>query len=93
MQTLCQVPILTYVLQTYVAWNVHEVLPQQYNWTGFADLERYIQLIDKLGMLVLLRPGPYICAEWDFGGFPAWLASEQVRQPPLGTLIASPASK
>ncbi len=65
-------------MQVYVPWNVHEPFPEQYNWEGIADLEAYLQLAQDLGLYVLLRPGPYICAEWDFGGFPWWLASSKV---------------
>ena len=67
-----------WTVQLYVAWNIHEPSPYVYNWFGFADLKRYLRIIQKLGMNVLLRPGPYICAEWDFGGFPWWLASPDV---------------
>jgi beta-galactosidase GanA len=66
------------VVQVYVPWNVHEPFPGQYNWEGIADLEAYLALAQDLGLYVLLRPGPYICAEWDFGGFPWWLASSKV---------------
>ena len=58
-------------------WNLHEPFPGQYNWDGFADLEAYLALAQEQGLYVLLRPGPYICAEWDFGGFPWWLASSK----------------
>ena len=58
-------------------WNLHEPYPGQYNWQGFADLEAYLALAQQQGLYVLLRPGPYICAEWDFGGFPWWLASSK----------------
>jgi beta-galactosidase len=57
---------------------VHEPYPGQFAWAGFADLERFVRLADGLGFLVLLRAGPYICAEHDFGGFPHWLASRAV---------------
>ena len=70
--------ILLCIVQVYVPWNVHEPFPEQYNWEGIADLEAYLQLAQDLGLYVLLRPGPYICAEWDFGGFPWWLASSKV---------------
>ena len=60
-------------VQTYVAWNVHEPIEGQYNFRGDADLASFIKLADSLGMLVIVRAGPYICAEWDFGGFPGWL--------------------
>ncbi len=57
---------------------MHEPYPGQFAWAGFADLERFVRLADGLGFLVLLRAGPYICAEHDFGGFPHWLASRAV---------------
>ena len=63
----------------YIAWNMHEPHPGQYAWEGFADVERFLQIAHELGLLVVLRPGPYICAEWDFGGFPWWLASSKAR--------------
>ncbi|KAK9836149.1 hypothetical protein WJX81_004982 [Elliptochloris bilobata] len=65
-------------ISVYVPWNLHEPRPGQYTWTGFADLDRFLDLAQKNDLQVLLRPGPYICAEWDFGGFPWWLASSQV---------------
>ena len=65
--------------QVYVPWNLHEPFPGQYSWSGFADLEGYLKTAQDVGLLVLLRPGPYICAEWDFGGFPWWLASSKAR--------------
>lgn len=60
-------------IQTYVAWNVHEPVQGQYSFDGMHDIEKFIKLAQKLGLLVILRAGPYICAEWDFGGFPPWL--------------------
>lgn len=64
--------------QVYVAWNVHEPLPGQFVWEGEANLESWLRLAAEQGLLVVLRPGPYICAEWDFGGLPWWLASRKV---------------
>lgn len=64
-------------LQTYVAWNVHEPRKGQYNFEGFGDIEKFIQLAQSNDLYVILRPGPYICAEWDFGGLPYWLYREQ----------------
>ena len=46
----------------YVPWNVHEPRPGVYSWKGFADVEGYLRLVQELGMNVLLRLGPYICA-------------------------------
>lgn len=63
-------------IQTYIAWNFHEISPGQYKFDGDADLEGFLQLAKEMGMLVVLRPGPYICAEWTFGGLPYWLIKE-----------------
>ncbi|KAF9616972.1 hypothetical protein IFM89_033042 [Coptis chinensis] len=62
-------------IQTYVPWNLHEPKPGEWMFEGIADLESFLKMCHKLGFLVMLRPGPYICAEWDFGGFPAWMLS------------------
>uniref|UniRef100_A0A803YBQ2 Beta-galactosidase n=1 Tax=Meleagris gallopavo TaxID=9103 RepID=A0A803YBQ2_MELGA len=57
----------------YVPWNYHEPQPGVYDFTGDRDVEAFLDLAAELGLLVILRPGPYICAEWDMGGLPAWL--------------------
>ncbi|XP_010262091.1 PREDICTED: beta-galactosidase 17 [Nelumbo nucifera] len=62
-------------IQTYVPWNLHEPSPGEYVFEGIADVESFLKLCQELGFLVMLRSGPYICAEWDLGGFPAWLLS------------------
>ncbi|KAK2865902.1 hypothetical protein Q7C36_001958 [Tachysurus vachellii] len=64
-------------IQTYVPWNFHEHLPGVYNFSGDRDLEYFLQLCQDIGLLVILRPGPYICAEWDMGGLPAWLLKKK----------------
>lgn len=69
-------------LQFYVPWNAHEVAPGSFKWEGWSDVEAFIRLAGELGLLVLLRPGPYVCGEWDFGGLPSWLASSKVPRPP-----------
>ena len=66
-------------VETYVAWNFHQ--PQHPNlappdFTGGADVAAFIGLAGELGLDVLVRPGPYICAEWEFGGLPAWLLAD-----------------
>ena len=60
-------------VETYVAWNVHEPKEGEFNFEGQNDLVRFIKTAQKVGLYVIVRPGPYICAEWDLGGFPAWL--------------------
>lgn len=60
-------------IQTYVPWNLHEPEPQSWKFKGFTDIESYLRLAQELEMLVMLRVGPYICGEWDLGGFPPWL--------------------
>ncbi|XP_061883069.1 beta-galactosidase [Entelurus aequoreus] len=64
-------------IQTYIPWNFHEESPGQYNFSGDRDLEHFLQLAQDIGLLVILRPGPYICAEWDMGGLPAWLLQKK----------------
>ncbi|KHG10358.1 Beta-galactosidase 17 -like protein [Gossypium arboreum] len=62
-------------VQTYIPWNLHEPEAGKLVFEGIADLVSFLKLCQKLGLLVMLRAGPYICAEWDLGGFPAWLLS------------------
>ncbi len=73
-----QYPASVCLLQLYIPWNYHERYPGEYTWDGMADVFSFIELIQELEMVVLLRVGPYICAEWDFGGLPWWLGSSQV---------------
>ncbi|XP_030524028.2 beta-galactosidase 13-like [Rhodamnia argentea] len=61
------------VVQTYVFWNIHEPAQGQYNFNGNYDLVKFIKMIGELGMYATLRVGPFIEAEWNFGGFPYWL--------------------
>lgn len=63
-------------VETYVPWNFHEPKEGQFNFSGMADLERFIQLAGEVGLYVIVRPSPYICAEWEFGGLPAWLLAD-----------------
>jgi beta-galactosidase len=62
-------------LTTYVFWNLHEPRPGRFDFTGNLDLSAYVRMAQEEGLWVILRPGPYICSEWEFGGFPAWLLS------------------
>ena len=61
------------VVSTYVAWNWHEPHRGQFRWEGDADLVRFVKTAAELGLLVNIRPGPYICAEWELGGIPSFV--------------------
>jgi beta-galactosidase len=63
-------------ISTYVFWNVHEPRPGLYNFSDGADVAAFIRIAQEEGLYVILRPGPYSCAEWDLGGFPAWLLAD-----------------
>lgn len=72
-------------IATYVFWNVHEPRPGVYDFTGQNDLAAFIKIAQEEHMYVLLRAGPYSCAEWEFGGFPAWLLAD----PQMQTVLRS----
>ena len=72
-------------IATYVFWNVHEPTPGAWNFAGQYDLAAFIRAIQAEGLHVLLRAGPYSCAEWEFGGFPAWL----LKDPRMSTALRS----
>ena len=57
----------------YLFWNMHEPRPGEFDFTGPADAAEYCRIAQEVGLWVILRPGPYSCAEWEFGGFPWWL--------------------
>ncbi|XP_017762867.1 PREDICTED: beta-galactosidase [Eufriesea mexicana] len=60
-------------VSTYVEWSLHQPTVDTWDWSGDADLVQFLKIAQEEGLFVLLRPGPYICAERDFGGFPYWL--------------------
>lgn len=64
-------------VETYIPWNLHESKEGIFNFTNELDIEKFIRLAEALGLFVILRPSPYICAEWEFGGLPAWLLNHQ----------------
>ncbi len=66
-------------VETYVPWNVHEPEKGRFNFQGQLDLERFLQIAQDLGLYAIVRPSPFICAEWEFGGLPAWLLTEDMR--------------
>ncbi|MHB8129482.1 MAG: glycoside hydrolase family 35 protein [Mobilitalea sp.] len=63
-------------VETYVPWNMHEPKKGTYCFEGMLDIKAYIELAAEIGLWVIIRPSPYICAEWEFGGLPAWLLAE-----------------
>jgi beta-galactosidase len=67
-------------IETYIAWNEHAPTQDAFGMEGRLDLARYLRLIEAAGMYAIVRPGPFICAEWDNGGLPAWL----FRDPEVG---------
>lgn len=60
-------------IETYVPWNAHARRPGEFDFGGRLDLGRFLDLIAAEGLYAIVRPGPFICAEWDNGGLPAWL--------------------
>ena len=61
----------------YVFWNFHEQKPDQFDFSGNKDIARFCRLAQKYGMYVIVRPGPYVCAEWEMGGLPWWLLKKK----------------
>ncbi len=64
-------------VETYCAWNMHEKVPGEYDFTGILNIAKYIETAQKVGLMVIVRPGPYICAEWEFGGLPWWIQADE----------------
>ena len=64
-------------VETYTCWNLHEPKPNEFHFDGMLDLKAFLETAQKVGLYTIVRPGPYICAEWDFGGFPAWLLKDR----------------
>ncbi|KAG8473886.1 hypothetical protein CXB51_034048 [Gossypium anomalum] len=61
------------VIESYVFWNGHELSPGKYNFEGRYDLVKFVKIVQQAGMYMILRIGPFVAAEWNFGGVPAWL--------------------
>ncbi|MET9776961.1 beta-galactosidase family protein [Streptomyces sp. NPDC006367] len=64
-------------VETYVPWNLHEPRPGTYDFTGPADLDGFLRAAREAGLYAIVRPSPYICAEWENGGLPWWLLSDR----------------
>ncbi|MDE7298915.1 MAG: beta-galactosidase [Lachnospiraceae bacterium] len=63
-------------VETYIPWNMHEPKKGEFCFDGMLDIRAFVKTAQELGLYVILRPSPYICAEWEFGGLPAWLLAE-----------------
>jgi Beta-galactosidase len=66
-------------VETYIPWNWHEPQKGVFDFSGMHDVVRFVRTAQRVGLYVILRPSPYICAEWEFGGMPAWLLQEEMR--------------
>ena len=64
-------------VETYIPWNFHEPEKGNFRFDGMHDIEHFIHLAEKLGLYIIIRPSPYICSEWEFGGLPAWLLRDR----------------
>ncbi|WJX61434.1 Beta-galactosidase 7 [Trifolium repens] len=60
-------------IETYIFWDLHEPVQRGYNFSGNLDFVKFFKLIQEAGLYAIIRIGPYVCAEWNYGGFPLWL--------------------
>ena len=74
-------------VETYVFWNMYETSPGHFDFSGQNDIAEFVREAQQEGLFVILRPGPYVCAEWDFGGYPSWL----LRDPNMEVRTSNPA--
>ena len=61
----------------YAFWNIHEQKPGEFDFKGQNDIAAFCRLAQKEGMYIMLRPGPYVCSEWEMGGLPWWLLKKE----------------
>lgn len=66
-------------VETYIPWNLHESQKGKFSSEGILDFEAFLDMAQGLGLYAIVRPSPYICAEWEWGGLPAWLMKENIR--------------
>lgn len=64
-------------VETYCAWNMHEKQKGTYDFSGILDIAKFIKIAQSEDLMVIVRPGPYICAEWEFGGLPWWIQTDE----------------
>ena len=63
-------------VETYIPWNLNEKKKGEFDFSGILDIEKFLTIAQEVGLYAIVRPGPYICAEWDLGGLPTWLIKE-----------------
>lgn len=68
-------------VETYIPWNLTEPKKGEFNFEGICDFEKFLDTAQKLGLYAIVRPSPYICAEWELGGLPSWLLAVPGLQP------------
>ncbi|MVB10853.1 Beta-galactosidase [Caprobacter fermentans] len=68
-------------VETYIPWNLHEPRRGEFHFEGALSFAAFLKTAQELGLWAIVRPSPYICAEWEFGGLPAWLLSEDGMRP------------
>lgn len=64
-------------VETYVPWNFHETVEGEFDFEGNKDIRAFLETAQSLGLYAIVRPSPFICAEWEFGGLPAWLLNDR----------------
>ena len=60
-------------VETYICWNLHEKREGDFDFSGMLDFIKFLRTAEELGLYAIVRPGPFICSEWEFGGHPWWL--------------------
>lgn len=68
-----------HAIDVYIPWNFHETAPGVWDFSGRHDIEEFLRLTHETGLYAMVRPGPYICSEWDGGAIPAWVATNPAR--------------
>lgn len=64
-------------VETYCAWNMHEKKPDEYDFKNNLDIAKFLKIAQEEGLMAIVRPGPYICSEWEFGGLPWWIQADE----------------